>query len=130
MAATGTMTNQCKQDLLNSLSGHTIKLALYTTYAGLSASTTEYTTTNEISGTGYTAGGISLTGFSVSLDENQANVDFADTSWTGNISCAAAILYDETNSNKTLSVFDLDGTQTVTGATLTAIISAGILGIA
>ncbi len=77
MAITQTLTNVFKQDCLDGAqnlgnSGDTIKLALYTSSATLDASTTAYTTTNEVSGTGYTAGGTTLSSQSVTLDSNSS----------------------------------------------------------
>ena len=73
MAITQTLTNVFKQVCLDGAqnlgtSGDTIKLALYTSSATLNATTTAYTTSNEVSGTGYTAGGTTLSSQSVTLD--------------------------------------------------------------
>ena len=63
MAITQALCNSFKQELLqglHDLDGHTLKMALFTSSATLDATTTAYSTTNESSGTGYTAGGATL----------------------------------------------------------------------
>ena len=67
----------------DSSGGSTFKLALYTSLAGFSTSTTAYTTTNEVSssGTNYTAGGNTLTNNGVAISSNIAFVDFADSNF-------------------------------------------------
>lgn len=58
MTVTAAFANQAKLDLLSQLSGHTIKCALYTQAAAtLDKNSTVYTTTGEVTGAGYTAGG-------------------------------------------------------------------------
>ena len=70
MAITSAICNSFKQELLvgthnfTASSGNTFKLALYTSSASLGASTTAYSTSNEVSGTGYTAAGAALTSLS------------------------------------------------------------------
>jgi len=59
----------------------TIKLALYTSAADLSEATTVYSATNEVSGTGYSAGGIVLTGVTISTADNVVYIDFNDAVW-------------------------------------------------
>ena len=89
MAITQTLTNVFKQDCLDGAQnlgngGDTIKIALYTSDATLNASTTAYTTSNEASGTGYTAGGTTLSSQSVTLDTSNgvAFFDAADPSFS------------------------------------------------
>mgnify|MGYP003123173755 FL=1 len=124
MAITQAVCNSFKQELLqglHDLDGNTLKLALYTSSATLDASTTAYSTTNESSGTGYTAGGETVTSVAVSLSGNVAFVDFADVSFTSaTISDAAgALLYNSSVSNKAIAVIDFGSTKSVTGGTLT-----------
>ena len=124
MAITQAVCNSFKQELLqglHDLDGNTLKLALYTSSATLDASTTAYSTTNESSGTGYTAGGETVTSVAVSLSGNVAFVDFADVSFTSaTISDAAgALLYNSSVSDKAIAVIDFGSTKSVTGGTLT-----------
>ena len=79
MAITQALCNSFKQELLqglHDLDGHTLKMALFTSSATLGATTTAYSTTNESSGTGYTAGGATLANVAVSLSGTTAFVDF------------------------------------------------------
>ena len=61
--------------------GDTFKIALYTSSATLDASTTAYSATNEVSGTGYTAGGNTLTNIEPTSSGTTAYLDFSDTTW-------------------------------------------------
>ena len=108
MAITQTLTNVFKQDCLDGAqnlgtSGDTIKIALYTSSATLNASTTAYTTSNEVSGTGYTAGGTTLSSQSVTLDTTNgvAFFDAADPTFSSaTITARGALIYNNTKSNK------------------------------
>ena len=114
MAITQTLTNVFKQDCLDGAqnlgtSGDTIKLALYTSSATLDASTTAYTTTNEVSGTGYTAGGTTLSSQSVTLDTTNgvAFFDAADPSFTSaTITARGALIYNNSKSNAAIAGLD------------------------
>ena len=124
MAITQAVCNSFKQELLqglHDLDGNTLKLALVTSSATLDASTTAYSTTNEASGTGYTAGGETVTSVAVSLSGTTAFVDFADVSFTSaTISDAAgALLYNSSVSDKAIAVIDFGSIKSVTGGTLT-----------
>ena len=100
--------------------GDTFKLALYTTVSGFSTGTTNYIVTNETSGTGYSAGGTTLTNISPTVAQNIAFVDFADATFsTATISASAALIYNSTNSNKAVVVLDFGGTKTSTNGDFT-----------
>ena len=97
-----------------------IKIALYTSAADLSAATTAYSTSNEVVGTGYTAGGNTLTGASVSLTGTTAFVDFSDTTWTtATITARGALLYNSSKSNKAVAVLDFGSDKTSTAGSFT-----------
>ena len=108
------MCTSFKQALLDgemdfsSDTSQTFKIALYTSSADLSASTTAYSTTNEISGTGYTAGGNTLTIASNSTTSGTtAFVDFSDTSWTSSsITARGALIYKSATGNPAIAVID------------------------
>jgi hypothetical protein len=77
--------------------GDTFKIALYTSAANLDATTTAYTATSEVTGTGYTAGGNTLTNVSPTSTGTTAFVDFADTTWTtATITARGALIYNTT----------------------------------
>ena len=103
MAITQAMCSSFKQELLQgkhdftASTGHSFKLALFTSSATLDASTTDYSTTNEVSGTGYTAGGGALTNVTPSLDGTTAITDFADLTFsTATITANGAMIYNTT----------------------------------
>ena len=96
-----------------------IKIALYTSSATIDNSTTVYSATNEVSGTGYTAGGNTLVA-TVTQIGNYAVLDFADTSWTtATFTCRGALVYNSSKSNKSIFVLDFGANKTVTAGTLT-----------
>ena len=124
MAITQAVCNSFKQELLqglHDLDGHTLKMALFTSSATLDATTTAYSTTNESSGTGYTAGGATLANVAVSLSGTTAFVDFDDVSFTSaTISDAAgALIYNSSASDKAIAVVDFGSTKSVSSGTLT-----------
>lgn len=119
---TQTATNTFKTGLMNgtyNFNTDAFKIALYTAVASLDATTTVYTSTNEITGTGYTAGGQSLTVTTTPTTGSSGNVayiSFANTSWTGAFTARGALIYDVTNGNKTVCIlnFGSDKTSTTT----------------
>jgi len=98
MAITTAMCSSFKRDLLKGYHGmdsDTFKMALFTSSATLGASTTNYSSTNEVSGTGYTAGGQALDNGSVTLSGTTAYVDFDDETWTtATITANGALIYN------------------------------------
>lgn len=124
MAITAAICNSFKQELL-AMTPHTaadtFKIALFTSAATLSKSTTAYGTTNEVVGTGYTAGGVALTGFSVTLDTDTAILDWTtDPSWaTSTITARGAVIYNASRSNKAVAVLDFGADKTSTAGTFT-----------
>tara|TARA_R110000868_G_scaffold405391_1_gene684715 strand:+ start:596 stop:1039 length:444 start_codon:yes stop_codon:yes gene_type:complete len=103
MAITSALCTSFKKELLerkhdfNTTSGHTFKIALYTSTATLGASTTAYSSTNEVVGTGYTAGGIALTNIDPTSSGTTAFIDFADATWaSATITAAGALIYNTT----------------------------------
>ena len=119
------MCSSFKQQLFlgeHDLDTDTIKMALYISAATLDASTTVYSTSNEVSssGTNYTAGGNTLTGATVSLSGTTAFVDFADTSWTtATFTARGALIYNSSKSNKAIAVLDFGSDKTSTSGTFT-----------
>jgi len=99
------MCTSFKQELLigahnfTNSSGHTFKLAMYTNSASFDASTTDYTTSNEISGTGYTAGGGTLTNVTPTTSGTTALTDFADLTFSSStLTARGALIYNTTTS--------------------------------
>ena len=99
--------------------GDTFKMALYLSTASLGADTTVYTVTGEISGTGYTAGGIALTAVTPISTGTTAFTPFSNATFTGlvNSSIAGALIYNSSKSNKSVAVLDFGGMKTSSVAT-------------
>jgi hypothetical protein len=116
---TQTATTSFKADLLKGVhdfNTDTFKLALYVATADLGANTTVYGTDGETTGTGYVAGGNTLTGVSV----NDAGfVNFTNTSWNPAVFTArGALIYNSTKGNKAVAVLDFGSDKTATNTFL------------
>ena len=105
-------------------SANTFKIALYTANADINADTTIYSTTNEVTGTGYTAGGNTLViGTSPTSGNNSSNIStayisFNNTSWTNaTFTARAALIYNVTQGNKSVAVLDFGADKTVSNDT-------------
>jgi hypothetical protein len=121
MAITTAMCTSFKQEVLealhdfNTTSGSVFKIALYTSAATLDATTTVYSTSNEVSGTGYTAGGNTLTNIDPVTSGTTGFADFADTTWTdATITAAGALIYNSSQSDKAVAVLSFGGDKTST----------------
>lgn len=123
MAISQAMCTSAKADFLGGiidLDTDVMKIALYTSAATLSAATTVYTTSDEVVGTGYTAGGNTLTGATISTSGTTAFVDFTDTTWTtATITARGALIYDSSKSNKAVAVLDFGADKTSTAGDFT-----------
>ena len=105
--------------------GSTFKIALYTNSATFDATTTAYTTSNEVVGTGYTAGGNTLTNITPTFGGTTAFADFADTVWsTATITARGALIYNTTSGNPTVAVLDFGADKTSTAGDFTIIFPA------
>jgi hypothetical protein len=90
-----------------------LKIALYTSLANLGPDTTEYSVINEVSGAGYTAGGLTLTNVTVSQGNGVAYVDFDNPTWAGaSFTTRGALIYNSSNANKAMFVLDFGMNQT------------------
>jgi hypothetical protein len=122
MAITTAICNSYKQEILEGVhaSGDTYKIALFTSSATLGAATTAYATTNEVEGTGYTAGGINLANFASGLSGSTAYITFDDASWSNaTITARGALIYNSSKSNKAVAVFDFGEDIVSTSGTFT-----------
>ena len=114
MAITQTLCTSFKVALLDgemdfsSNTSQTFKIALYTSSATLDATTTAYTTTNEVSGTGYTAGGNTLSIAAIPASSGTtAFLDLADTTWSSSsITARGALIYKSATGNPAIAVID------------------------
>src|SRR6056297_3012709 len=119
MAITTAMCSSFKEELfegVHDFTTHTFKMALYTSSATLGAATTAYSATNEISGTGYSAGGQALDNPTVTLSGTTAFIDFDDETWTNaTITARGALIYNDTVAgDPAVAVFDFGSDKTST----------------
>jgi len=124
MAITQAMCTSFKVDLLDGehdFGADTFKIALYTSSATLDATTTAYSVTNETSGTGYTAGGNTLTVSTTPTSSGTtAFISFSNTTWsTATITARGALIYNSTNANKAVAVLDFGSDKTSTAGDFT-----------
>ena len=129
MAITSAICNSFKQEILEAehnftaSTGNTFNLALYTSSATLGASTTAYSSSNEItntSGTAYSAKGKALTSVTPTLDSSTAVCDFADVSFTSaSFTANGCLIYNDTQSDKACAVVAFGGDKTVSSGTFT-----------
>ena len=110
----------------SAISADTFKVAMFTNSSSIDADTTGYSTSNEVSGTNYTAGGEALGSVTNTLGDNSSSVptaylDFADTTWSSSTisSARGALIYNSTNSNKAVAVLDFSSNKTSTSGTFT-----------
>jgi len=130
---TNAICNSFKKELLqgshdfdaSGSGGDTFKLAMFTSAATLGASTTNYTTANEVSSSGYTAGGSALVNQGVKVSSAIAITDFADLSFTGvTLTARGALIYNtQTNGGSSttdaVAVLDFGADKTATSGTFT-----------
>ena len=110
-----TQTTSFKKELyqaVHNLSTDTIYIALYTGNANVNEDTTVYSATNEVSGTGYTAGGQTMTGVSISSSGYTAYVNWNNVSWTAALTARCALIYNASKSNKSIAVLDFGADKT------------------
>jgi hypothetical protein len=127
MAITQAMCTSFKVELLTGThdftnsTGDTFKLALYTSSATLDASTTAYTVTNEASGTGYSAGGGTLTNVTPTSSGTTAFTDFADLTFSSaTITARGCLIYNDTEAgDPSVAVLDFGGDKTSTNGDFT-----------
>ena len=128
MANTSAICNSFKVEILKgehdftASTGDTFNIALFTSSATLGAGTTAYASTgmNEMSGTGYTAGGKALTSVTPTLDSSTACCDFDDISWTSSTFTAnACLIYNDDSSDKAVCAVAFGGDKSVSSGTFT-----------
>ena len=130
MSISQTATTSFKVELLQAVhnfgptSPNTFKIALYTAASDIGPDTTVYTTTAEVVGTGYTAGGNTLvistspTSGSNNLNVATAFVSFSNTSWaSASFTARGALIYNSTQGNKSVAVLDFGADKTAANTT-------------
>jgi len=127
LAITSTICSSFKQEVLveahNLTNGaDSIKLALYTSSATMGATTTAYSSGQEVSGTNYSAGGSALTNVTPALSGTTAVCDFADLTFgTATVTARGCLIYNSTNSNKAICAVDFGGDKTSTAGDFTVV---------
>lgn len=120
MSVTQAMCLSFKKEILegiHDLTTDVLKIALYTSDATLNEDTTAYSATNEVSGTGYSAGGATLTTTAPSISSGVVVVDFADVTWSAaTITARAALIYNSSKSDRAVCVLDFGSDKTKTAA--------------
>ena len=126
MAISQAMCTSFKVELLQgthnftATSGNSFKLALYTSSASLGASTTAYSSSNEASGTNYTATGAALTNVTPTSSGTTAFTDFADLTFSNaTVTANGCLIYNDTNSDKAVCVLAFGGDKTSTAGDFT-----------
>jgi hypothetical protein len=117
-----TQTTSFKTQLytgVHNLLTDTLKIALYTANADLNEATTIYTTSAEVTGGGYVAGGVVLTGVTINSSGYTAYVDFADVVFNASVTARCALIYNVTQGNKSIAVLDFGSDKTSTNFTIT-----------
>ena len=125
---TSVVCNVFKTDVLKGVhnftaapTGNSFKLSMYTSSATLGKSTTSFTTDNQVSSSGYPAGGKALVNVTPALSTDTAVVDFADLSFVGvSLTARGALIYNDTASgDPAVAVLDFGGDKTATSGTFT-----------
>ena len=135
MAIASVLTDTFKEELLGGYhsfnasgdtpAGSTFKIALYSDSASLGTTTTAYTTSQEVSGSGYSAGGNTLTNTGVAKSTVTSYTDFSDTSWTSaSFTARGCLIYNSSSisgltSNAAVCSIDFGGNKTVSSGTFT-----------
>ena len=117
-----TQTTSFKTQLytgVHNLLTDTLKIALYTANANLNEATTVYTTAAEVTGGGYVAGGVVLTGVTINSSGYTAYVDFADVVFNASVTARCALIYNVTQGNKSIAELDFGSDKTSTNFTIT-----------
>ena len=122
MSILQTQTTSFKAELyqaVHDLTTDVLKVALYTGNADLNETTTVYTTLNEVTGGGYVAGGVILTGTTVNSSGYTAYVNFNNASFSAAVTARCALIYNSSKGNKSIAVLDFGSDKTSSSFTLT-----------
>ena len=111
-----TQTTSFKEELfkgIQNLSTDTLYIALYTALADIGPDTTAYTTSEEIVGTGYTAGGIALTGVTINTYDGTVYINFSNAVWSpASFTARGALIYNVSKANRSIAVLDFGANKT------------------
>jgi hypothetical protein len=122
MSIVQTQTTSFKAELyegVHNLLTDTLRIALYTANANLNEATTAYSTTDEVVGTGYVAGGVVLTGVTISSSGYTAYVNFNNVSFGASVTARCALIYNASKANRAIAVLDFGSDKTSASFTIT-----------
>ena len=122
MSIVQTQTTSFKVELyeaVHNLLTDELWIALYTANADLNEATTVYSTANEVSGGGYVAGGVQLTGVTISSSGYTAYVNFNNAVFNAAVTARCALIYNKTKGNKSIAVLDFGSDKTSANFTIT-----------
>lgn len=122
MSIVQTQTTSFKKELyegVHNLLVDDIYMALYNANADLNEDTTVYTSTHEVSGTGYVAGGVQMTGITISSSGYTAYVNFDNTVFNASVTARCALIYNASQGNKAIAVLDFGSDKTSSNFTVT-----------
>lgn len=123
MAIVQGVTKSFREELFKAVhdfTSDTFKIALFTSDASLGDSTTAYSTDNEVSGAGYSAGGATLTVTAPTTSSGVTYIDFADVEWaTSTITARGALIYNSSKSNKAVYVLNFGFDRSSSASTFT-----------
>ena len=122
MSIIQTQTTSFKAELyqaVHNLLTDTIMIALYTGNVSLGYATTVYSNTNEVTGTGYTAGGVIMTGVTINTSGYVAYVNFSNVVFNAAVTARCALIYNASKGNKSICVIDFGSDKTSSNFTIT-----------
>ena len=122
MSIVQTQTTSFKAELyegVHNLLVDDIYMALYTANATLDADTTVYSSTNEVTGTGYVAGGVQMTGITIQTSGYTVYVKFNNVAFNASLTARCALIYNASQGNKSIAVLDFGSDKTSTNFTVT-----------
>jgi hypothetical protein len=121
MSIVQTQTTSFKAELyegIHNLLTDTLRIALYTAEADLNESTTAYSATSEVVGTGYVAGGVTLTGVTISSTGYTAYVNFNNVAFGAAVTARCALIYNASKANRSIAVLDFGSDKTSASFTI------------
>ena len=117
-----TQTTSFKKELyegVHDLTTDVLKIALYTASANLNEATTVYSASNEVTGSGYVAGGVVMTGVTVSSDGFTAYVGFDNVVFGAAVTARCALIYNGSKADRAIAVLDFGSDKTSANFTIT-----------
>lgn len=122
MSILQTQTTSFKQELyqgIHDLTTDDIYIALFTAAANLNEATTTYSSANEVSGTGYTPGGVQMSGISISSSGFTAFVNFDNVVFNAAVTARCALIYNASKANRSIAVLDFGSDKSSANFTIT-----------